>query len=68
MKLESTLSPRRYKHWHRFRRECRGGANQSGGRGALENIAQAALFLASPMAPFVTGQTSVMNGGSIGQS
>lgn len=35
-------------------------------RGEPEEIAQAALFLASPMASFVTGQTLVVNGGGIG--
>jgi NAD(P)-dependent dehydrogenase (short-subunit alcohol dehydrogenase family) len=44
------------------------GSNPLGRRGEPEDIAQAALFLASPMASFVTGQTLVVNGGSIGQS
>jgi 3-oxoacyl-[acyl-carrier protein] reductase len=35
-------------------------------RGAPEDIARAALFLASPMASFVTGQTLVVNGGGLG--
>ena len=42
--------------------------NPLGRRGEPEDIAQAALYLASPMAAFVTGQTLVVNGGSIGQS
>jgi 3-oxoacyl-[acyl-carrier protein] reductase len=44
------------------------GSNPLGRRGEPEEIAHAALFLASPMASFVTGQTLVVNGGSIGQS
>jgi 3-oxoacyl-[acyl-carrier protein] reductase len=36
--------------------------------GEPEDIAHAALFLASPMASFITGQTLVVNRGSIGQS
>jgi len=44
------------------------GSNPLGRRGEPEDIAHAALFLASPMASFVTGQTLVVNGGSIGQS
>jgi NAD(P)-dependent dehydrogenase (short-subunit alcohol dehydrogenase family) len=43
-------------------------SNPLGRRGEPEDIAQAALFLASPMAAFVTGQTLVVNGGSIGQA
>jgi NAD(P)-dependent dehydrogenase (short-subunit alcohol dehydrogenase family) len=43
-------------------------SNPLGRRGEPEDIAHAALFLASPMASFVTGQTLVVNGGSIGQS
>ena len=42
-------------------------SNPLGRRGEPEDIAQAALFLASPMASFMTGQTLVVNGGSIGQ-
>jgi 3-oxoacyl-[acyl-carrier protein] reductase len=45
-----------------------GSTNPLGRRGEPEDIAHAALFLASPMASFVTGQTLVVNGGSIGQS
>ena len=44
------------------------GANPLGYRGEPEDIAQAALFLASPMAGFTTGQTLVVNGGTIGSS
>jgi NAD(P)-dependent dehydrogenase (short-subunit alcohol dehydrogenase family) len=44
------------------------GSNPLGRRGEPEDIAHAALFLASPMASFITGQTLVVNGGSIGQS
>jgi 3-oxoacyl-[acyl-carrier protein] reductase len=44
------------------------GSNPLGRRGEPEDIADAALFLASPMASFMTGQTLVVNGGSIGQS
>ncbi|HSE88153.1 MAG TPA: SDR family oxidoreductase [Candidatus Binatia bacterium] len=44
------------------------GSNPLGRRGEAEDIAHAALFLASPMASFVTGQTLVVNGGSIGQA
>lgn len=55
-----------------FRRgsvESRGSAsNPLGRRGEPEDIAHAALFLASPMSTFMTGQTLVVNGGSIGQS
>ena len=43
-------------------------SNPLGRRGEPDDIAHAALFLASPMASFVTGQTLVVNGGSIGQS
>jgi NAD(P)-dependent dehydrogenase (short-subunit alcohol dehydrogenase family) len=43
-------------------------SNPLGRRGAPEDVAQAALFLASPMASFVTGQMLVVNGGSIGQA
>jgi 3-oxoacyl-[acyl-carrier protein] reductase len=43
-------------------------SNPLGRRGEPEDIAHAALFLASPMASFITGQTLVVNGGSIGQS
>ena len=42
------------------------GSNPLGRRGEPEDIADAALFLASPMAAFMTGQTLVVNGGSIG--
>lgn len=42
------------------------GSNPLGRRGEPEDIAHAALFLASPMASFMTGQTLVINGGSIG--
>jgi NAD(P)-dependent dehydrogenase (short-subunit alcohol dehydrogenase family) len=45
-----------------------GSTNPLGRRGEPRDIADAALFLASPMASFVTGQTLVVNGGSIGQS
>jgi 3-oxoacyl-[acyl-carrier protein] reductase len=44
------------------------GSNPLGRRGEPEDIAHAALFLASSMASFITGQTLVVNGGSIGQS
>jgi 3-oxoacyl-[acyl-carrier protein] reductase len=44
------------------------GSNPLGRRGEPEDIADAALFLASPMASFMTGQTLVVNGGSRGQS
>jgi NAD(P)-dependent dehydrogenase (short-subunit alcohol dehydrogenase family) len=43
-------------------------SNPVGRRGEPEDIAQTALFLASPMASFINGQTLVVNGGSIGQS
>ena len=43
------------------------GSNPLGRRGKPEDIAHAALFLASPMASFMTGQTLVINGGSIGR-
>ena len=42
------------------------GSNPLGRKGEPEDIAHAALFLASPMASFMTGQTLVVNGGSIG--
>jgi NAD(P)-dependent dehydrogenase (short-subunit alcohol dehydrogenase family) len=42
--------------------------NPLGSRGEPEDIAQAALFLASKMAGFITGQTLVVNGGTIGSS
>jgi NAD(P)-dependent dehydrogenase (short-subunit alcohol dehydrogenase family) len=42
------------------------GSNPLGRRGEPEDIAHAALFLASPMASFMTGQTLVINGGSMG--
>lgn len=49
--------------------ESRGSvSNPLGRRGEPEDIAHAALFLASPMASFISGQTLVVNGGSIGQS
>lgn len=44
------------------------GFNPLGRRGEPEDIAQAALFLASKMAEFVTGQTLIVNGGTIGSS
>jgi NAD(P)-dependent dehydrogenase (short-subunit alcohol dehydrogenase family) len=44
------------------------GSNALGFKGEPKDIAQAVLFLASPMAGFVTGQTLVVNGGSIGSS
>ena len=43
------------------------GSNPLGRRGEPEEIAHAALFLASPMSSFITGQTLIVNGGSIGQ-
>ena len=42
--------------------------NPLGSRGEPEDIAHAALFLASRMAGFITGQTLVVNGGTIGSS
>ena len=42
--------------------------NPLGHRGEPADIAQAALFLASKMAGFITGQTLVVNGGTIGSS
>jgi 7-alpha-hydroxysteroid dehydrogenase len=42
--------------------------NRLGNRGEPEDIAHAALFLASNMARFVTGQTLVVNCGTIGGS
>jgi len=42
--------------------------NPLGHRGTPEDIAHAALFLASRMAAFITGQTLVVNGGTIGNS
>jgi len=44
------------------------GANPLGFRGEPADIAHTALFLASPMARFTTGQTLVVNGGTIGSS
>ena len=43
-------------------------SNPLGRRGEPEDISGAALFLASPMASFITGQTLIVNGGSIGSS
>ncbi|MGH7888909.1 MAG: SDR family NAD(P)-dependent oxidoreductase [Candidatus Binatia bacterium] len=43
-------------------------SNPLGRRGEPEDISAAALFLASPMASFITGQTLIVNGGSIGSS
>ena len=43
-------------------------ANPLGRRGEPKDISHVALFLASPMASFMTGQTLVVNGGSIGTS
>ncbi len=40
--------------------------NPLGRRGEPQDIAQAALFLASNMAVFITGQTLVVNGGGMG--
>jgi 3-oxoacyl-[acyl-carrier protein] reductase len=42
--------------------------NPLGHRGEPKDIAHAALFLASPLAGFITGQTLVVNGGTIGGS
>jgi NAD(P)-dependent dehydrogenase (short-subunit alcohol dehydrogenase family) len=42
--------------------------NPLGSKGEPKDIAQAALFLASNMAGFITGQTLVVNGGTIGSS
>ena len=42
--------------------------NPLGNRGDPEDIAHAALFLASKMAGVITGQTLVVNGGTIGSS
>jgi len=42
--------------------------NPLGHKGAPEDIAHAALFLASRMAAFITGQTLVVNGGTLGNS
>jgi len=44
------------------------GANPLGFRGEPSDIAHTALFLASPLARFTTGQTLVVNGGTIGSS
>ena len=41
-------------------------ANPLGRRGMPADVAHAALFLASPMAAFITGQTLVVNGGAVG--
>jgi 3-oxoacyl-[acyl-carrier protein] reductase len=41
-------------------------ANPLGRRGMPGDVAHAALFLASPMAAFITGQTLVVNGGAVG--
>jgi len=41
-------------------------ANPLGRRGMPEDVAHAALFLVSPMAEFITGQTLVVNGDAIG--
>lgn len=43
-------------------------SNPLGSRGEPDDIANAALFLASQMAKFITGQTLVLNGGTIGSS
>ena len=43
-------------------------ANPLGSKGVPADIAQAALFLASQMAGFITGQTLVVNGGTLGSS
>ncbi len=40
--------------------------NPIGRRGEPQDIAQAALFLSSSMAGFITGQTLVVNGGAVG--
>ena len=39
------------------------GSNPLGRKGEPEDIAHAALFLASPMASFMTGQTLLVDGG-----
>lgn len=44
------------------------GANPLGFRGEPADIANTALYLASPLARFTTGQTLVVNGGTIGSS
>jgi NAD(P)-dependent dehydrogenase (short-subunit alcohol dehydrogenase family) len=41
-------------------------SNPLGRRGEPEDIAQAAVYLASPLASFITGQTLVVNGGALG--
>ncbi len=41
-------------------------ANPLGRRGKPEGVAHEVLFLVSPMASFITGQTLVVNGGVIG--
>ncbi len=43
-------------------------SNPLGRRGEPGDISGTALFLASPMASFITGQTLIVNGGSIGGS
>lgn len=43
-------------------------SNPLGRRGEPKDISAAVLFLASPLASFITGQTLVVNGGSIGSS
>ena len=43
-------------------------SNPLGFRGEPVDVAQTALFLASQMAGFITGQTLVVNGGTIGSS
>ena len=41
-------------------------SNPLGRRGEPEDIAHAAIYLASPSASFITGQTLVVNGGGLG--
>jgi NAD(P)-dependent dehydrogenase (short-subunit alcohol dehydrogenase family) len=43
-------------------------SNPLGFKGEPKDIAEAALFLAAPMSGFITGQTLVVNGGTIGSS
>lgn len=44
------------------------GAGRGIGAAIADAFARAALFLASPTAGFITGQTLVVNGGTIGGS
>lgn len=64
----NTGSPTSMLHGDVPANQTMGSSNPLGFRGEPMDIAHTALFLASPMARFTTGQTLVVNGGTIGSS